>query len=394
MSEPTIPDLDLRLERAPARARRLLGPAPDGVPELAQESGGPRRGLPDEADARGIAARLKRAGALEPPADSEGRDAAAEADALAQTLVSRAREAMLKLLAGAADGSLPGAEVMALEAVMHERGRPALRIEAGRIEPLDAVKHPGSEIWRTFLNDHEEALLAAAGATGAICVRDRLTGRGPWVQGSAWAVGGDRVITNRHVLFPDARGVRLGQRLPGEPTVARLRAHLDIRVDFTFDNSGGGPRSFEVTEILYVAEPRDPLDVAVLRLAVPPAHVMPPRITLMRDRLDADHLYVVGHPGRLDPRLVPEKVQAVFGSPDERKRISLGEQLDPNPAHPSDFVHDASTIGGYSGGCLLGFFDEAAGALHYYGHPTQGNRAVLTSELLKAPVARFLGAEC
>lgn len=392
MPNPPLPDLALRLERAPARARKLLGPVREGALETAQESGGTRRGLPNAADARGIAARLRTA-ADAPSGGLAGRDAAAEADALALTLVARAREAMLKLLAGAADGSLPGAEVMALEAVMHERGRPALRVEAGRIEALDPVRHPESEIWRTFLNDHEDALLAAAGSTGAIRVRDRLTGRAPWVQGTAWAVGADRVVTNRHVLFPDTGGVRLGQRLPGEANAARLRAHLEISVDFVFDDSGGPPLSFEVAEILYVAEPRDPLDVAVLRLAVPSARVLPKPIVLMRDRFDSDHLYVVGHPGKLDPRLVPEKVQAVFGSPDERKRISVGEQLDPNPAHPTDFVHDASTIGGYSGGCVFGFFAREAGALHYYGHPTEGNRAVLSSELLKAPVARFLSAE-
>jgi hypothetical protein len=392
MPIPPEPDLDLRLERAAPRARRLLGPAPAGGFESTQESGGPRRGLPDDKDASGIAAKL-RATATEAPGGSASRDPMAEADALALTLVSRARAAMLKLLAGAADGALPGAELMALEAVMHTRGRPPLRVENGRMEALDPVRHPGSDIWRTFLDDHEEALLAAAGSTGAICVKDRLTSRGPWVQGTAWVVGGDRVVTNRHVLLPGMGGTRLVQRLPGQPTEARLRAHLDVRVDFTFDNSGSSPLSFEVAEVLYVAEANDPLDVAVLRLAVPSAGHMPKRITLMRERLDADHLYVVGHPGKLDPALVPENVQAVFGSPDERKRISPGEQLDPDPAHPADFVHDASTIGGYSGGSVFGFLEQNAGALHYCGHPTAGNRAVLTSELLQAPVARFLVAE-
>jgi len=292
-------------------------------------------------------------------------------------------------LAGAAPGSLGGAEVMALEAVMQQRGRPALRIQHGRVEPLDEARHQGSGIWRSFLDEHEPALLAAAASTGALQVRDRLTGRGPWVQGSAWAVGGDRVITNRHVLFPEPGLTRLGRRVPGAPTAARLLAHLELRVVFGFDDTGPS-RAFEVAEILHVTEAVDPLDVAILRLAAPSG--LPPPLLLARAPGAARHLYVVGHPGRLDPELVPPKVQAVFGSPDERKRISLGERLAPDPAHPADLVHDASTIGGYSGGCLLGFLTPGVAALHYWGDPTLGNRAVLAAELLKAPVAQFLGA--
>lgn len=392
MSDRSIPSLDLRLERAAPRARRFLAPRPAGSAEsTGQEGAGPRLGMPDEEDARLIARKLRQAA---PAATSlAGRDAAREADALAGTLVARARDAMLRLLGGAVDGALGAGEAQALEAVLHMRGRPALRVEGPRLESLDPVKHPGSEIWRSFLDDHEAALARVAGSTGAVRVRDRLAGATPWVQGSAWLAGGDRVVTNRHVLFPPPGGQRLARRRPGEPTAARLREQLEVQVDFAFDNGSPRAAALNVVEILYVSEEADPVDVAVLRLAVPMPELRPPPLILARTEFDADQLYVVGHPGRIATDLVPEAIQAVFGSPDERKRVSLGELMDPLAARPHDLVHDASTIGGYSGGCVLGLLTQEVAGLHYYGDPESGNRAVLSTALLAHPVARFFSAE-
>ena len=175
MPVPPLPPLDLRLERAASRARKLLGAGPGGQgsagPESARqtEGTGPRRGPPDAVDARAIARRLRDAR----PASAAGESAHdPAATALAETLVERAREALAKLLGGAADGSLGAHDSLALEAVIQVQGRPALRIEAEGLEGLDPSKHPDSDIWRPVLDDHAATLFAVGGATGAVRVLD------------------------------------------------------------------------------------------------------------------------------------------------------------------------------------------------------------------------------
>jgi hypothetical protein len=53
-------------------------------------------------------------------------------------------------------------------------------------------------------------------------------------------------------------------------------------------------------------------------------------------------------------------------------------------------MHDASTIGGYSGGCVLPFLTNEVVGLHYYGDPLTGNRAFTAAALRAHPVAKFL----
>jgi hypothetical protein len=55
-----------------------------------------------------------------------------------------------------------------------------------------------------------------------------------------------------------------------------------------------------------------------------------------------------------------------------------------------EILHDASTIGGYSGGCILAFDTPGVIALHYYGHPLSGNRAFTAQTLRSHAVGKFL----
>ena len=94
------------------------------------------------------------------------------------------------------------------------RGRPALNVEGERIEDITDQKHPGSGFWRVFIDTHEQALVRVASATGAVAVLDRFTQQ-RWVQGTAWLIRPDLVVTNRHVLFPPV-GLKLARRNPGQ----------------------------------------------------------------------------------------------------------------------------------------------------------------------------------
>jgi Trypsin-like peptidase domain len=381
-----------RLERVPSRALRLLAPRPgagleglqESSPGAAQESL-PRQGLPDGIDSQRIAQRLRAVQVRAAPDALQGRDPAAEAQAQADTLVATARNAMDTLLEGGSRESLSFPQVMALEAVLHTRGRPALRVEGDSLEALSEEKHPGSGFWRVIQDQHENAIIAATGSTGAVVVNDTLFANGrPWVQGTAWLIAPDLVITNRHVLFPPF-GQALARRRPGAPTAARIKSDLEVSLDFAFDNGPARTQRYRVLEVPFVSAPEDPIDVALLRIErLPSALAVPSPLRVAAATLEArelERLYVIGHPGRMPN--VPEDVRLVFNDPDERKRVSYGETMDPDDANPHDLVYDPSTIGGFSGGSVLAFGAGEVVALHYWGNATSGNRA-LTCAALRA----------
>jgi hypothetical protein len=185
-------------------------------------------------------------------------------------------------------------------------------------------------------------------------------------------------VTNRHVLFPPFGGTRLARRIPGTRT-ARLRKDLEVVLDFSFHDEPVRNVVYRITDILFVADENDPVDAAVLKVA--PVSVEADVLKLSKaPNEDMERLYVVGHPGLMAN--IPQAVRDVFGDPDEKKRVSFGEVMTP-PARPGDdIVHDASTIGGYSGGCVMDFLTTEAAGLHYWGDTTQGNRAVSAAALL------------
>ncbi len=378
-----------RLESTAPRALRFLGRRPPPRPGGSRPAQA-RVGPPDDEDERAIARKLRETMAARPrtPEGPAGRDVAAEADGIAAELVARARAVLAGLEGGASANSISGRDAVALEAVLHTRGRPALNVEGERIEDITDQKHPGSGFWRVFIDTHEQALVRVASAAGAVAVLDRFTQQ-RWVQGTAWLIRPDLVVTNRHVLFPPV-GLKLARRNPGAMS-ARFKSDLEITIDFAFD--AGPPRPslrYPVVDIPFVAAESDPIDVGVIRIA-PPAAVAasaPNPLTLANALFDSDQLYVIGHPGKMDK--IPQEVLAVFGTPDERKRVSFGELMDPlaNAAHI--ILHDASTIGGYSGGAVLGFRSQEVAALHFFGDPISGNRAISAPALRAHPVAAFL----
>jgi V8-like Glu-specific endopeptidase len=115
-------------------------------------------------------------------------------------------------------------------------------------------------------------------------------------------------------------------------------------------------------------------------LAIEPLDVFTP-LRLFAENAEAPaDLFVVGHPGLM--LQVPNEVQAVFGNPDGRKRVSFGKRLGAG-GRIGVLGHDASTVGGYSGGPVVGIKGDGVAGLHYYGDPVNGNLAV-TADALRA----------
>ncbi|MEI9423444.1 serine protease [Mesorhizobium sp. Cs1299R1N1] len=382
-----VDELEPRLDRTAKRVRKLFfgggrgalgvgfeGAAPPPGPESTLEAGGTQNRMPDERDVQAITARLLAAraasGRVMNPVEAEG---------LARTIVANANRALLDL-DGAPDGSLGQKAAMALEAVVQVRGRPAVRILA---EEFDRFTDPDSEIWQLLAGEHFDAMWAIASATAAVKVTERFITNRSWVQGTAFLIGPGMAMTNRHVLFPPDGGVRLGRRFPGT-TTARLKGDFEITLDFAFDNGRVRENVYRVVGVPFVAEDNDPVDAAILAVE-PMSGPQPAPLPISRsDAFDVGRLYIVGHPGYLEN--VPEDILTVFGRPDERKRVSFGQLMDPEQANQAYIVHDASTIGGYSGAAVLGFGSNEVRALHYWGDSTAGNRAVGADAIRRHPV--------
>lgn len=374
---------DLRLGRSAGRIRSMFRPvggaAASGIEGVAAArgavgheagQGGAGAGAPPgERDVSAIAGRLRAA------AGARARMSNVEAEGMARAIVRRARDGLEKM-EGAPDGVLDLNEVVALEAVVHVRGRPAVRVLGDTLE--DIRQYPESDLWAALADTHIANVLTTTSATSAVRVTDTLLPGFTWVQGTAFLVGPTLALTNRHVLFPPGQGTRLARRVPGT-TTARLKREYEVLLDFAFDD--GTPRKtlYRIVEIPFVAEDADPVDAALLKVE-PVEGSAPKHLAISKkDVFDIDRLYIVGHPGRLPS--VPDDVQMVFGDPDERKRVSFGMLMDAVVPGQVHVVHDASTIGGFSGAAVHGFAEPTVCALHYWGDAAAGNRAIAAEAL-------------
>jgi hypothetical protein len=349
-----------------ARARALLGnrAASDSAAESTDGASGP----PSEFDAARLARLIEHNAQVAPDA----------ARSMAAEIVSNAQSAMEKLENAETGAPLSDMESLSLESVIHVRSRPALRVETDALESLE--NHPGSELWQNFIADYEEGILKAAAATGAVIVSKFGTGNPPWTQGSAWLIAPNRVLTNRHVLLPD--GIQL---VESGKKGTQLAPGVSIAIEFAADNrSPAASVRRKVTQILYVAPVKDPVDIAVL--AIEPAEDRTPLDLLGTGAAPPKNLFVVGHPAPMET--APAAVKAVFGKLDCRKRVSFGKLL---PAVPSsrDFLHDASTVGGYSGAPVVGISSGKVAGLHYYGDPDSGNVAAKAATIEGHPAHHY-----
>jgi hypothetical protein len=372
-----------RLEEAPKRWRRFLGVDGAGAAGVHEASAG-RRGVPSVRDASAIESIVMAGFSAE-----LGAAAADAASAVARHMVAQANDALSRLEMGAQDNEFTTSELFALESVIRARGRPALRFLRHDIEPIVEDRHPDCGFWRVLVDEHRAPIVRAAQTCGAVLVRDQQGVTGASVHGSAWLAGADLVVTNRHVLEPKTPmdGPTLIERRPGEPTKAFFLDRYDVTVDFTYDNSGPSNAICNALEPVFVAERGDPIDVAVLRISAPEPRV--DALSIADAPASKRFLVVVGHPAP-NPYM-NDDVRAVFDQLDGRKRLSFGEFIksdDPRDSHVH--LHDASTVGGFSGGCLLVLGENEVAAVHYYGSVLRGNRALRASAIKTHTVGAIL----
>jgi hypothetical protein len=278
-------------------------------------------------------------------------------------------------------------EELGLEAVIRFTARPAILITGGRF--LDPPPPWGR------LEEYREGIEATARSVGRI----QIAGL-PNVPygGTGFLVADDVLMTNCHVarlfvdLAPDRRWV--------------FREGLGSSVDFVEDPDTDPPVELAVEELIGFHER---LDLALLRVSADAGGgPLPAPLTLMSeppDSFEQRQLYVLGYPAP-DPRNDPVALRQVFGDIYYVKRLQPGGFLVPPPgpairvppcsAGTQDqdvFAHDASTLGGNSGSCVVDLESNLVAGLHYGGFYTKYNQAVALWTLTEDPMLTRAGVQ-
>ncbi|MAC78562.1 MAG: hypothetical protein CML66_10935 [Rhodobacteraceae bacterium] len=195
--------------------------------------------------------------------------------------------------------------------------------------------------------------------------------------GTAFVVGRDLLMTNRHVAEAFARG--LGTRslsfIPG-----RMGA-----VDFLREHDRPDGVVLDVTGIAMI---HPYWDMALLRIeGLPDTHPILSLATgAVEDRVGQD-VAVIGYPA-FDPRNALDVQDKVFGGVYGVKRLQPGKMRGRADVESYDrFVtvptHDASTLGGNSGSCVVDVQTGEILGLHFGGHYLKANYCVAASDLAR-----------
>lgn len=322
-------------------------------------------------------------------------------------MIRDAEEALRKLDGDGEQALLSTSEAFALEAVIETDGsRPVLFVQDGTID-LNApeLRDSLAARWKStaaFFRPGIERVVAAVGAVQVPAFRDE---RGvPKRIGTAFAIAPGLVITNRHVLEVVARQ-------DGNGWIWKY----DTEVDFAGEYQHATERRFRVLEAVMTGP--DPinqtvnfahLDFAVLRLADDGAEfpsVLPLEADAARSVAGAGRakprIYAVGFPAQplVDPSATDgappgagheyqDVLERLYRNRFGSKRWAPG-YLEAGPGQLSGdackwvMSHDASTLGGNSGSCIVDFADtgERVVGLHFGGRPRVENYAHVLAAL-------------
>ena len=264
-----------------------------------------------------------------------------------------------------------------VESIVIAIGRPVLLVQHNTFKLTGLPSDRTSQFWGRRLDKAKHLLDAAIPSVGRINLRNHP--RFKWVA-TGWLVAGDIVVTNSHVALefamkdPSGRGYKFRTNSQGRP----IAASIDFRMELgTVDVN-----EFPLTDVLYIAEDNAP-DVALFRLSTAGASAeaaLPGPIALSKAAVSAkQQLAVIGYPAydsRIDD---PEVVRNIFGDIYDVKRLATGQIM---RIDAGVLEHDASTLGGNSGSCVIDLATGHAVGLHYAGDYGQANYAVPASAVL------------
>jgi V8-like Glu-specific endopeptidase len=251
--------------------------------------------------------------------------------------------------------------------------------------------------WDDILAPYRQAVTSASASVGRIDVTG-LSGA-PYA-GTGFLVGADVVMTNCHVARLFSTSGERGEwslRSGMQPSL-QLVEDPDARV--TDDDPGAAARIEAVIGV------HPGLDLALLRITPSEGSDGATPLTLMSESpgsLMGRTVYLLGYPAP-DPRNNPALQRSVFGDRFFVKRVQPGALMAPplgaiirmepcsSRAEPDDVVfHDASTLGGNSGSCVVDLETNRVIGLHFAGEYMHYNEAVALWRLVDDPLLTGAG---
>jgi hypothetical protein len=283
----------------------------------------------------------------------------------AEEVLENAQKAIRRVEGGGSPSNLSDVEYASLEAIVQVTGRPAMRYLDGSVEmPPSELGENGR--WRVLVATARSKINGVSASVGRVA---RNGGSQIEIEGTAWRLGQDLVVTNRHVV----------QTLVENPSDAvpswRINQSARPNIDFAATENPAKPHRFRVQELAYCA-PEQSLDLAVLRLTPGDAQ-LPAPLKIDFDphsagrstgpeyvpQFQGAQIYVVGHPYRA---LSSSLSASVFGVADGTKRWSPGLVVSVQKGNFS-LEHDCSTLGGNSGSCVFTTRGHSVIGLHMGG---------------------------
>jgi hypothetical protein len=287
---------------------------------------------------------------------------------------------MAKLGRHGAEAVLDRDDQVGLEAVIRLTGRPSILVKNGDLDldPADPDLGP----WQAAIALGRDGMKDTIRSVGRI-------DRSGFHIGTGFVVAPGVVMTNRHVLQAIAHE-RPGANGPGTWTMLGGTS----TVDFAMEYGSGRTSRFTITGVAYAGPEAigNTMDLAKLDLALvgvettnSEGEALPKPLSLSKNVAASQRIadvYMVGFPAR--PSALPtgggaedlqliDTLKRVFRMRYGFKRLALGSITHPLGKVPNDAVpwacgHDATTLGGNSGSCVVGLTDEGAVlGLHFGG---------------------------
>lgn len=275
-----------------------------------------------------------------------------------------------------ADGAPPGLteeETIGIEAIIQLEGRPALLVQNGSFEspPLE---------W-AILENHRAVIETMFSRVGRVEVVGHP--RMEWV-GTGFLVAPDVVMTNRHVA------VQFSKRESGVGWV--FKSGMRARIDFLEEMGSTTSLEFSCTEVIGI---HSRVDLALLRVehqGTGGAGLPAPLTIRYRSprSFRGRKIYVIGYPAWDGRRNEPLPMSRIFADVYNVKRLQPGKIR--NFLVPGkEFSHDASTLGGNSGSCVIDLDGGKVLGLHFSGRYRRSNKAVALWKLRRSKLFRDAG---
>jgi serine protease len=312
------------------------------------------------------------------------QDPRPEALAARQRVVDQAKEVARALAEG---GRLPSQldQTVALEALVKLKGRPALRVVDGTVDPTDPLF---GEWGGTFV--------AVPGLPQLTRAVGRIDAQGEHI-GTGFLIGPGLVMTNRHVLEAIAEEIR------GTEAARWMFPHDPPSIDFS--ETADGSRRFRITGVLAAGTDRtfglinfSHLDMALISVEQTngAGRPLPGPLGVIAEgtrTTTKTELFVIGYPARpgtsamKDPVTgqfsaeVAKRLGEIFNVQYGRKYLSPGLMEKTVGTVPGDskswiFSHDATTLGGNSGSCVIALeYPLGVIGLHFGGATLTANYA-------------------